>query len=80
MNRIASLLLVVSTIMLACSGEDKPATSDLKNVLALHLPGYMSLDSFSVEAGQNLGNKVEPLYVVRFQTAVKTMVDLYRRK
>jgi len=64
--------------MSACSGENKPATSDLKKALTLQLPGHISLDSFSVEASQNLGNKVEPLYAVRFQAAVKAMVDLYK--
>jgi hypothetical protein len=78
MKRISTVLLVVFIIMSACSGENKPATSDLKKALTLHLPGHVSLNSFSVEASQNLGNKVEPLYAVRFQAAVKAMVDLYK--
>lgn len=77
MEHITTLLFLVCIIMSACSGENKPATGDLKKALSLQLPGHMLLDSFSVEASQNLGNKVEPLYAVRFQATIKAMVDLY---
>jgi hypothetical protein len=79
MNRVAVAVIVVLIILSGCSGENRPATSDIK-ALSLRLPGHVSLESFSVEAGQNLGNKVEPIYAVRFNAVFKSMVDLYREE
>ena len=68
----------VSVILVACSGENKPATSELKAALTQSMPGHVDLNSFSVQASQNFGNKVEPIYGSRFKATVSAMVDLYK--
>lgn len=68
----------VSIILVACSGENKPTTSELKATLTQSIPGHVELNSFSVQASQNFGNKVEPIYGSRFKATVSAMVDLYK--
>jgi hypothetical protein len=68
----------VSIILVACSGENKPATSELKTALVQNMPGHIELNSFSVQASQNFGNNVEPIYGTRFNATVIVLVDLYK--
>lgn len=75
---ITFFVVLVSIILVGCSGEYKPATSGLKTALIQSLPSHMEVKSFSVQASENLGNKVEPIYGSRFQATVATMVDLYK--
>ncbi|RLB84217.1 MAG: hypothetical protein DRH24_05630 [Deltaproteobacteria bacterium] len=68
----------VSIILVACSGENKPPTSEMKAALTQSIPGHVELNSFSIQASQNFGNKVEPIYGSRFNSTVTAMVDLYK--
>ena len=69
---------LVSLIMVACSGENKPATSEMKAALTQSISGHVELNSFAIQASQNFGNKVEPIYGSRFNSTVSAMVDLYK--
>lgn len=63
---------------MSCSGDNKPANSDLKATLTHSLPSHIEINSFSIKASQNFGNKVEPIYASRFQASVVSLVDLYK--
>ena len=65
--------------MVACSGENKPTTNELKTTLTQNIPGHCKLNSFSVEASQNFGNKVEPVYGSRFKASIIAATDLYKK-
>lgn len=75
-----SIIVIILSIFLllpACSGGNKPSTSELKMALTQSLPGYLEIKSFSVKAMQNFGNKVEPDFGTRFQAILVTNSDLY---
>lgn len=81
MKQIISSVVIaafVSILLVACSGENKPATSELKATLTQGIPGHVDLNNFSVQASQNFGNKIEPIYGTRFNATVIALVDLYK--
>lgn len=80
MKRMIILILTIAFLALtACSEGDKPSTDELKTALIQSLPGHFEVNSFSVKATQNFGNKVEPDYGTRFQASVRTISDLYTK-
>lgn len=51
--------------------EKKPATKDYEKQFAVEVPAYLELSSFDVEASENVGSKVEPMFKARFKATVK---------
>jgi len=79
MNKLIIAILVLFPVVLtSCSEKDNPpTTNELKNALILYLPAHIEVKSFTVQASQNLGNKVEPLYGSRFKATIEIIADLY---
>lgn len=74
----ASTLLILNILFLAFPvSADEPSVDELKNALAFEIPGHIAVDEFVIDAEQNLGNEVEPLYLTRFRVIVKLKADTY---
>jgi Concanavalin A-like lectin/glucanases superfamily len=75
-NMVFSAILLV--FLLGCSGSDKePASNDYKSQFSITLPAYFSLSSFDIEASENLGTKVEPVFKARFKATISLKTDTY---
>lgn len=72
---------LVAIVFFAGSAAEagNPSRAELRNALHAHLPTFTRLNNFSVEASQNLGNEVDPVWGVRFNATVVTVEDLYVR-
>lgn len=78
LNKTLGIVLV--PLVLGCgNSEQKPARNDYRNQLAVAIPAYFQLASFDVEASENVGSKVEPLFRARFKATVKLKTDTYDR-
>jgi len=67
------LLLLVS----ACASDSGPSKADLRRSLATELPAYVEVASFTIEASQSAGTKVEPVYQTRFRAVLKLTADTF---
>lgn len=70
-----SILLVLT--LSACSSKTEPRYSELEKALSVELPAYLNLHSFSIEASENMGTNVEPLYQTRFKAILKLNTDTF---
>ncbi|MDD4275275.1 MAG: tetratricopeptide repeat protein [Desulfobacter postgatei] len=80
MKFVAKVMLFLTVILflsIQVVYAKSPSTSELRNVLSLHLPAYIKLTDFSVEASQNLGSEVEPNWGARFNAVILATTDLY---
>jgi hypothetical protein len=71
MNFRALALAVVIALAVACSRDPQPSKSDIEQAIAAVLPAFARVSSLSVEAIQNMGTQVEPLWQGRFRATVK---------
>src|SRR4051794_25717940 len=61
-------LAVITFVLIGCEGKSGgPTSKELRNRLAVELPGYVRTSSFNVEASQNIGSEVEPVFKSRFK-------------
>jgi len=72
-------IAVLIPLLVSCSGENKPSTSELREALVATLPDYVKVTDFNVEAIANEGNEVEPRFVSRYNAAVEVTDALYKR-
>ena len=81
MKLFSKVFLFLAAILLTAHMVEakSPSTSEVKNALSQELPSYVKLTDFTVEASQNLGTDVEPLWGVRFNARIITSSDLYVR-
>lgn len=70
--RTSSLAASALTAFLvaACSSEPQPSHAEIQQSLAAQLPSFARISSFSVEATQNMGTRVEPVWHARFRATV----------
>lgn len=64
----------------ACSHDpaaEGPTSSELHNRFRVELPAYVSVSSFDVEASENVGDKVDPMFKSRFKASLKLDVDTF---
>lgn len=72
-TRTSSIIRFILTALLftGCSKDPQPASSEIEQALNGSLPAFARVSSFSVEAMQNMGTKVEPVWQSRFRATVK---------
>ena len=63
-------------IFIGCSNHG-PSKSELSQSLAMQLPSFLSVESFGIQASQNTGTQVEPVYETRFSATIKINEDTY---
>jgi len=68
---VAGMLVTLAAISASCSKEVRPASTEIEQVVTIGMPAFARLSSFSVEAMQNMGTEVEPVWQSRFRAAVK---------
>lgn len=74
------LKLVALGLLFGCSRdplETGPKDAELKNRLAFELPAHLSVDSLDVEASQNVGDRVEPIFKTRFKAEAHLTADTF---
>ena len=78
-TRASSVIGFILTALLfaGCSKEPQPSKSDIEQSLIAQLPAFARVSSFSVEAMQNMGTKVEPVWQSRFHATVKVTSDTF---
>lgn len=80
MQNILLLLffLGVSQIVSCGSASDAPNKDELRQGLNDEVPKYYTIRSFDIEASENAGSKVQPLYRYRFRAAAELQEDTYK--
>ena len=78
-TRVSSVIGFILTALLfaGCSKEPQPSKSDIEQSLNAQLPAFARVSSFSVEAMQNMGTKVEPVWQSRFHATVTVTSDTF---
>ncbi len=74
-----AIAVCVSISLLACSGENKPTTNELKTAYIQSIPNHVELKNFSIQAMQNYGTVDEPIYGSQFKATLITLVNLYKK-
>jgi hypothetical protein len=77
-------ILVSSVALLtlaACKGGDPfetgPDKDHLQSRLATELPAYVRVTAFDIQASENIGNKVEPVFRTRFSAGIELTTDTF---
>jgi hypothetical protein len=78
MKKLMGALLSCVLLLQGCGHSEKsPATLDYAKQFAINIPAYWEIADFNVEATENVGNKVEPMYQARFKATVKLKTRTY---
>jgi hypothetical protein len=77
-TRISSIMTFAVLLFLnGCSKDPQPGTSEIEQSLAIQLPAFARVSGFSIEAMQNIGTKVDPVWHARFRAKVKVLSDTF---
>ena len=80
MNRVLlPVLFSLLTLVLAACSRSGPSKDHLRDALATALPAYLTIAAFDLEASENVGTEVEPLYRGRFRANIEFRVDTFSR-
>jgi hypothetical protein len=72
MKHTSPVIALIALFLFGCGdSEEQPSTKDYQKQFAVQIPAFIELSSFDVEASENVGSKVEPLYKARFKATVK---------
>jgi len=74
---IISAMFCVLLLQGCGHSEKRPGTQDYAKQFAVSIPAYWEIADFNVEATENVGNKVEPMYQARFKATVKLKTRTY---
>ena len=75
-RRLGLAAMVGAALVLAGCGDSGP---DLKSEFAARLSEDWQVESFKVEAKEDVGSKVEPQFSYRYRAEVSPRADLYQR-
>jgi hypothetical protein len=79
--RVVCFVVPIACLWLAACASDPadsgPKQSDLQRTLATNIPAYYSLEGFHVEASQNVGDRVRPVFKVRFKAVVQLNTETF---
>jgi hypothetical protein len=77
-NNLFTAIVVMGSIFLSsCSQEPQPSNSEIEKALITQLPAFINISKLSVEAKQNLGTKVEPLWQARLRATITVSTDTF---
>lgn len=68
---------ILTSFLFSCSSDPKPTSSQIQKSLEMDMPAYVSKNDFNIEASQNAGTKVEPIYQARFKASFKLKTDTF---
>lgn len=74
------LILVVISLLSSCRRDQfatGPGETELEAKLTTDLPGFLRITSFKVEAAENIGDKVEPVFKSRFRATLTLQSDTF---
>lgn len=74
---LAVCVILPALASTACSTERRPASSEIEQTLTSTLPAFARVSSFSVEAMQNMGTQVEPVWHSRFRATITVTVATF---
>lgn len=78
MKKLRIFVLLAISVLAACSSIDEPTFDELKQYLTKQLPEYIRLDTFTIDASDNTGSKVDPLWNYRFRASIVSKEALFR--
>lgn len=71
-------MAVITLALIGCGSQrGGPTSRELRDRLAVELPGFVRTSSFSVEASQNIGSEVEPVFKSRFKAEIELQTPTY---
>lgn len=71
-------MVVIGSIFLSsCSQEPQPSSSDIEKALVAQLPAFARVSNLSIEAKQNLGTNVEPVWQARLRATITVASDTF---
>ncbi|MCD6184646.1 MAG: hypothetical protein J7K84_02465 [Deltaproteobacteria bacterium] len=75
LRNLACLFIFIQ--ILACSSYKGPSKNEIQQTLAVDLPAYIEISNFDIEASQNAGTEVNPLYQTRFRATLRLKTDTF---
>jgi hypothetical protein len=76
-NLLASIVVIGGVFLSSCSQEPQPSSSDIEKALVTQLPAFTRVSNLSVEAKQNLGTNVEPVWQARLRATITVTTDTF---
>jgi len=77
-SRLSLSIFLVAFFLNGCgAGEPGPSEKEIRKAALLEMPGFFELDDFKIEASQNVGTEVEPVYRMRLRGALNLREPLY---
>lgn len=79
-RRVTVAILMLALFATGCKkdpAEAGPTDNELESRLATELPAYISIAKFRVEASENVGDKVDPLFKSRFRAVIRLEADTF---
>src|SRR4051812_5033111 len=77
-NLFISIVVLGGGVFLSsCAQEPQPSDSDIEQALVTQLPAFTRVSRLSVEAKQNLGTNVEPVWQARLRATIAVASDTF---
>ncbi|SCY56816.1 hypothetical protein [Desulfoluna spongiiphila] len=70
-------LLFLIFLTFGCSSNKGPSENEIEKTLAVHMPAFINIASFKIEASQDVGTEVDPLYQTRFRASLQINADTF---
>jgi len=77
---LGTIALLVAALFTACKSdpaESGPTEEELESRLATDLPAYISIAKFKIDASENIGDKVDPVFKSRFRAVIRLNTDTF---
>ena len=80
MRAVLAIMVCIVLIGIGCSRdpyESGPSETDVRNRLATEFPAYIEIRSLDLRATENVGDKVQPMFKIRFEGEIQLREDTY---
>src|SRR3990172_12442666 len=80
MRVVLAIMVCIVLIGIGCSRdpyESGPSETDVRNRLATEFPAYIEIRSLDLRATENVGDKVQPMFKIRFEGEIQLREDTY---
>src|SRR3990167_776248 len=74
MRAVLAIMVCIVLIGIGCSRdpyESGPSETDVRNRLATEFPAYIEIRSLDLRATENVGDKVQPMFKIRFEGEIQ---------
>lgn len=74
---VTIVVILLALLLGSCSKEQGPGKADLESSLTAQVPKFVTVRDFTIEASENVGDKVDPNYKTRFRAKLQVTEDTF---